>query len=321
MKEVRLHITDEFHNKIKDYAADKSISITKAAFTIIKQDHTYDPDLDDEPETKKIGKIPDQLFIKTVENSVSIRQAMEKLNLIPAGGNYKTFKNRMKSLNIDVSHFTGQLTNKGKTFGSKRDIQVYFDNKVAISSHNLRLRLIRDGIKENKCEHCNLTEFNNHPIPLELDHIDGNHDNNNLTNLRILCPNCHALTPTYTGKNKKLKNKAKIERDRKAAEEKKLKLEEAEKQKEELLKEQETKKKEIEEIKINNPYYTGKEHKRKCVRPLKEELQKLLWEKPTVQIAKQFGVSDKAVEKWSKRYGLTKPERGYWRIQETKNNK
>lgn len=51
---------------------------------------------------------------------------------------------------------------------------------------------------------------------------------------------------------------------------------------------------------------------RKVERPSKEELQKLLWEKPTLQLAKQFGVSDKAIEKWAKAYGLTKPPRGYW---------
>lgn len=52
--------------------------------------------------------------------------------------------------------------------------------------------------------------------------------------------------------------------------------------------------------------------KRKVIRPSKEELSKLLWEKPTTQIAKEFGVSDKAIEKWSKSYGISKPPRGYW---------
>ena len=39
------------------------------------------------------------------------------------------------------------------------------------------------------------------PIPLELDHIDGNHYNNELINVRIVCPNCHAQTETNSGKN------------------------------------------------------------------------------------------------------------------------
>ncbi|WP_017318780.1 PDDEXK-like family protein [Mastigocladopsis repens] len=53
-------------------------------------------------------------------------------------------------------------------------------------------------------------------------------------------------------------------------------------------------------------------HTRKVERPSKEELQKLVWEKPTAQISKDFGVSDKAVEKWCKAYGIEKPARGYW---------
>jgi hypothetical protein len=51
---------------------------------------------------------------------------------------------------------------------------------------------------------------------------------------------------------------------------------------------------------------------RKVLRPSKEELDKLLWEKPTTQIAEQFGVSDVAISKWAKLYGLSKPPRGYW---------
>jgi hypothetical protein len=48
------------------------------------------------------------------------------------------------------------------------------------------------------------------------------------------------------------------------------------------------------------------------VRPTKDELAALLWKIPTTHIAKRYNVSDKAVEKWVKKFGLTKPERGYW---------
>jgi len=53
-------------------------------------------------------------------------------------------------------------------------------------------------------------------------------------------------------------------------------------------------------------------HTRKVKRPTKAELEKMIWEKPTTAIAMQFGVSDKAVEKWCKSYGVAKPARGYW---------
>jgi len=53
-------------------------------------------------------------------------------------------------------------------------------------------------------------------------------------------------------------------------------------------------------------------HTRKVKRPFREELEKLVWKKPTVQIAKDFGVSGKAIEKWCKGYEIDKPPRGYW---------
>lgn len=53
-----------------------------------------------------------------------------------------------------------------------------------------------------QCESCSNTSWNDKPIPLEMDHVDGNSENNNLDNLRIICPNCHAQTDTYKGKNR-----------------------------------------------------------------------------------------------------------------------
>jgi len=63
---------------------------------------------------------------------------------------------------------------------------------------------------------------------------------------------------------------------------------------------------------VTDAVIAGRLLSRRVERPTKEELEKMLWEMPTIQIAKSFNVSDKAVEKWSKSYGLTKPPRGYW---------
>lgn len=139
---------------------------------------------------------------KAVKESFSIRQVLNKLGLKEAGGNYDTTKRRIKKLNIDISHFTGQLWSKGKTLGPKREIDYYLKENIVVQSFRLRNRLISEGIKQHKCECCGITEWRGKPTPIELDHINGDNTDNRLENLRLLCPNCHALTDTYRGKNK-----------------------------------------------------------------------------------------------------------------------
>lgn len=50
-------------------------------------------------------------------------------------------------------------------------------------------------------ERCGISEWNGVPAPLQLDHVNGDRRDNRLENLRILCPNCHAQTDTWCGRN------------------------------------------------------------------------------------------------------------------------
>jgi hypothetical protein len=142
-------------------------------------------------------------FKLAVSSSFSIRESLTKLGIAPAGGNYLSFKRFAAANRIDISHFTGQLWAKGKQLSSKRDIQDYLSNNQSIQSFRLKKRLIKEKLLDPACSFCFNREWLGKPIPLELDHIDGDNQNNNIQNLRLLCPNCHALTPTYRGKNKK----------------------------------------------------------------------------------------------------------------------
>lgn len=153
-------------------------------------------------------KYTDEQLQAAVHESFSIRQVLLYIGLVPVGGNYRTIKKKIDKLSLDTSHFTGQSWSKGKTFSPKIPIEDYLNNKRTIGSHILRLKLIGENILDAQCSNCQLNNWCGLPIPLELDHINGNHLDNSLINLRLLCPNCHALTPTYRGKkNRKAKNK------------------------------------------------------------------------------------------------------------------
>jgi Zn finger protein HypA/HybF involved in hydrogenase expression len=145
----------------------------------------------------------DNQFIDAVETSTSIRQVLAKLGLKEAGGNYKVAQQRIEKLGISLADGpNGQGWSKGKTLGPKKPIEYYLTENSYHQSHKLKLRLIQEGIKTHKCECCGITDWNNKPTPIELDHINGINTDNRLENLRLLCPNCHAQTETYRGKNK-----------------------------------------------------------------------------------------------------------------------
>lgn len=139
---------------------------------------------------------------KIIQDSTSIRQVLIKLKLKAAGGNYVTIKNFIIKNKLNISHFTGQGWSKNKKIGPKKSIETYLNNEKFIQSFKLKKRLMKENIFEHKCMNCKRKKWQSKKIPLELHHKDGNNRNNNLSNLELLCPNCHALTDNYRGKNK-----------------------------------------------------------------------------------------------------------------------
>ena len=109
----------------------------------------------------------------------------------------------VRSLGLDVAHFTGQAWRKGSVVPPVRAkplAEVLCSGRLAQSSE-IRKRLIAEGPKEQRCEWCGSETWIGQTIPLELDHINGDRADNRIENLRLLCPNCHALTSTYRGRN------------------------------------------------------------------------------------------------------------------------
>jgi len=148
-------------------------------------------------------KYTDEELRQAAASSTSVRGVLQKIGLVEAGGNYAVVKQRIALLQLDVSHFHGKGWRKGSSTPPKaaEEITTYLVSGRTCRSSHLRIRLIRENLKEAKCESCDRTEWLGQPIPLELEHTNGDKADNRLENLKLLCPNCHALTATYRGKN------------------------------------------------------------------------------------------------------------------------
>lgn len=155
------------------------------------------------PRTKRWDE---NLLREAVKKSFSIRQVLQCLKLVEAGGNYEQIKKYIHFYKIETSHFLGKHANRGRKFPNKFILALdeLLVEGSSVQSFKLKNRLFLEKIKFPKCEICGWAkQSEDGRIPVELDHINGKHNDNRIENLRILCPNCHSLQLTHRGRNKK----------------------------------------------------------------------------------------------------------------------
>jgi len=194
----------------------------------------------------------------------------------------ETLNSYLEKMGIE---YEGNQSHKGYTLKNAwKPIEKYFNNEIYINSHALKKRLLKEGIKDHICEQCGLKEWQNLPIPLELHHIDGNHYNNNFDNLKLLCPNCHALTDNYSGKG------TKSFKEKQSGSESKsnycvdcgMKI----------------------SRKSKRCKACSQQAQRKQERPSREKLKEYIRKYPITKIGIMYKVSDNAIRKWCKKYSL-----------------
>lgn len=138
-----------------------------------------------------------------VSESKCMWDVVEKSGMSKQAGNYRYLKNKISHYNISTDHFENQRIGKYKPLRELSDILVK-GKFLTLNGNRLKKRLFEAGLKKNKCEFCDQDEnWRGKRMSLILDHIDGDRDNNELENLRILCPNCNATLDTHCAKNKK----------------------------------------------------------------------------------------------------------------------
>ena len=133
-------------------------------------------------------------ILQWIEENQSKAYMARQLNCNP-----KTINSILSRMGIEYS---GNKAGKGfRKEKGKTNLEEYLATSTDIQSNKVRIKLLEGGYKEHRCECCGLTQWMEKPIPLELHHKDGNRYNNVIDNYELLCPNCHAFTESYRGKN------------------------------------------------------------------------------------------------------------------------
>ena len=141
----------------------------------------------------------DDMLIEAVSKSISIADVIRNIGLSLRPGNYPTINKVIKRLDLDISHFKGKSHGNGGIVYELEDVMI---RNSPYSRTSLKRRLLKCNMIENICDICGIGEWNNKPIVMVLDHINGINNDHRRENLRMICPNCNSQQNTFCRRNK-----------------------------------------------------------------------------------------------------------------------
>lgn len=152
----------------------------------------------DLPYSRKI--VTQQILQELVPVSRNWSDLCVRIGLTTATANFKRMQRLCKEFGISHDHFIhSSLGLKVPKYTAETALV----EESTISRSALNSFLKRLGLYKDNCEICRISEWNGGPLPMELDHKNGNNRDNRIENLQWICPNCHSLTSTYKGKNRR----------------------------------------------------------------------------------------------------------------------
>lgn len=232
--------------------------------------------------SSKLRKITTEELQELLDTSTSLSNVIDKLGICVKPNYLQMLRTIIESRKLDLTKM--KLNREISTTVNRRkyDIDSIFCENSKYSRQKLKQYLITNKLIEYKCSECGIIdEYNNKPLVLQLDHINGVNNDNRLINIRFICPMCHSQTHTYAGRNtKRTKKVHKCIECGNEISSTALRC----------------------KICTNSPY-TNKPRK---LNISKDELSKLISQMPMTSIGKLYGVSDNAIRKRCKAYGISK---------------